>query len=517
MTFLPYGRLLLYLHAYYSINCITEVLLCMIKQQLNQSLQQKLSPLQIQQIKMLELSSLEIEDRIRQELEDNPALDQTDDWENPDGEHGEDELYEQNDYDKKQDSTEDISLGDYLTEDDIPDYKLQSNNYSKEQQYEQIPYSESISFREHLLDQFRLRDLSEQELLIGEYIIGNIDDDGYLRREFPAISDDLLFQYGVEVHDDELEKILKVIQSLDPPGIGARNLQECLVLQIKRKKNSPVWEKAFVILQDYFEDFTKKHYEKIQKGLDISEDDLREVIREIVQLNPKPGNAWESDLSTKLSMVIPDFTIENNNGDLILHMNNQNIPTLKVSREYSEMLSEYTTNKKNQSAENKEAVFFVKQKLDSAKWFIDAIKQRQGTLRNVMLSIMTLQRDFFLSGDETDLKPMILKDVSELCGYDISTISRVSNSKYVQTDSGIYSLKYFFSEGMQNEKGEEVSTREIKTILKECVDEEDKTAPLTDEKLVDLLKAKGYDLARRTVAKYREQLGIPVARLRKEL
>ncbi len=489
----------------------------MIKQQLNQQLQQKLSPLQIQQIKMLELNSLEMEDRIRQELEENPALEQADDWENPDSEISGDDNYAENDYENTRETAEDISLGDYLTEDDIPDYKLQNSNYYKEQQYEQIPYSESESFQEHVLDQLRLRDLTEKEYLVGEYLIGSIDDDGYLRREFSAITDDMLFQNGLEVTEEELGKILEIIQDLDPPGIGARNLQECLLLQMDKKEPSPAWENAYKILSEYFEDFIKKHYDKIQRGLGLSDDDLRDCIKEIIQLNPKPGNAWESDLTSKLSQVIPDFVVENSNGELVLHMNNQNVPNLKVSREYAEMLTEYVSNKKNQSADNKEAALFVKQKLDAAKWFIDAVKQRQGTLKNVMFSIMTLQRDFFLSGDETDLKPMILKDVSELCGYDISTISRVSNSKYVQTDSGIYSLKYFFSEGLPNEKGEEVSTREIKTILKECINEEDKSTPLTDEKLVELLKAKGYELARRTVAKYREQLDIPVARLRKEI
>lgn len=488
----------------------------MIKQQLNQGLQQKLSPLQIQQIKMLELSSLEMEDRVRQELEENPALEQTDDWDNRDTD-AEEEKYETEEYSTPDDPMEDLSLGDYLTEDDIPDYKLYGNNHSKEQSFEQIPYSESISFQEHIADQFRLRDLSGREFSVGEYIIGNLDDDGYLRREFSSISDDLLFQYGLEVSEIELQKVLEVIQDLDPAGVGARSLQECLLLQVKRKKQIPLWEIVVAILESYFDDFTRKHYDKIQRGLDISDDDLREAIKEIVQLNPKPGNAWESDLTSKLAQVIPDFIIEEDNGELVLQMNNQNIPVLKISREFSEMFDEYTTNKKNQSAENKEAVFFVKQKLDSAKWFIDAIKQRQNTLRNVMLAIMTLQRGFFLSGDETDLKPMILKDVSEICGYDISTISRVSNSKYVQTASGIYPLKFFFSEGMQNKEGEEISTREIKIILKESVDEEDKSAPLTDEKLVEVLKEKGYNLARRTVAKYREQLGIPVARLRKEL
>ncbi len=489
----------------------------MIKQQLNQNLQQKLSPMQIQQIKMLELSSLELEDRIRQELEENPALEQADDWDTTDNNPDENDKFEGEEYETGTQTQEDIMLGDYLSEDDIPDYKLQGNNYSKDQKYEEIPYSESESFHEHVLSQLQLRDLSGKEMKIGEYLIGSIDDDGYLRRSFPSICDDMLFQYGLDVTEDELEKILEVIHDLDPPGIGARSLQECLLLQMDKRTRSISWNYAYQILKDYFEDFSKKHYDKIQRGLNLSDDELRSAIKEIVQLNPKPGNSWESDLASKLSQIVPDFIVENVNGELVLHMNNQNIPTLRVSREYSEMLTEYVSNKKNQSMENKEAVLFVKQKLDTAKWFIEAVKQRQGTLRDVMIAIMALQRDFFISGDEVDLKPMILKDVSELCNYDISTISRVSNSKYVQTDSGIYPLKHFFSEGMQNEKGEEISTREIKTILKECVEQEDKSTPLTDEKLVEVLKKKGYDLARRTVAKYREQLDIPVARLRKEV
>ena len=492
----------------------------MIKQQLNQNLQQKLSPLQIQQIKMLELNSLELENRIKQELEENPALEENGDWDGEESDSYEDsnDLTQNNDeYDSSNNSQEDITLGDYLTEDDIPDYKLKENNYSKDQVYEQIPYSESESFREYVLDQLRLRDLSEREVQIGEYIIGNIDDDGYLRRDLVSISDDLIFQGGLDVSEAEIEKVLTVIQDLDPPGIGARNLQECLLLQMNKRNRTAQWEIANKILRNHFDDFSRKHYEKIQKGLDITGETLRDAIKEIVQLNPKPGCSWENDLTSKLSQVTPDFMVETINGEPTLQMSNQNMPSLKVSREYSEMLTEYSSNRKNQSSESKDAVLFVKQKLDAAKWFIDAVKQRQGTLKNVMLAIVALQRDFFLSGDETDLRPMILKDVSEICGYDISTISRVSNSKYVQTDTGIYSLKFFFSEGMQNEKGEEVSTREIKTILRECIEEENKQSPLTDEKLVELLKNKGYDLARRTVAKYREQLGIPVARLRKEL
>ena len=473
--------------------------------------------MQIQQIKMLELNSLELEDRIHRELEENPALEESGDWEAEGTESHEDTDHNTEEYEFKE-TSEDITLGDYLTEDDIPDYKLQEKNYSSEQGYEHLPYySESESFREHILEQLQLRDVSEREMQIGEYIIGNIDDDGYLRREFMAISDDLIFQYGLDASEEEIQQVLKVIQDLDPPGIGARSLQECLLLQINKKNRSALWEIVYNILQNYFDDFSRKHYDKIQRGLNITEDELRSAIKEIVQLNPKPGNSWESDLTTKFSQIVPDFTIESSNGELTLLMNNQNTPSLKVSREYSDMLTEYSLNRKNLSSESKDAILFVKQKLDAARWFIDAVRQRQGTLKNVMLAIMALQHDFFLSGDETDLKPMILKDVSELCGYDISTISRVSNSKYVQTDTGVYPLKFFFSEGIQNEKGEEISTREIKTILKECIEEENKQTPLTDEKLVDLLKNKGYDVARRTVAKYREQLGIPVARLRKEL
>jgi RNA polymerase sigma-54 factor len=490
----------------------------MIKQQLSQSLQQKLSPLQIQQIKMLELSSLEIEERIRRELEENPALEQAEEWDAAadNAADADTDEYEQESRENSE-SREDLSLGDYFSEDDIPDYKLNDHNYSRERSYEQIPYSEPESFHASVLEQLRLRDLSEEEMKIGEYIIGNIDDDGYLRREFSAIADDLLFQYGMDASEDEMETVLDIIHDLDPPGIGARNLQECLLLQLKKHSDSDANRCARNILHDHFDDFTKKHYDKIQKSLNISEDRLKEAIKEIIQLNPKPGNAFESDLTSKLSQVTPDFIVENVSGELVLQMNSQNVPVLKVSREYSNMLTEYVSNRKNQSADARDAVQFVKQKLDAAKWFIDAVKQRQGTLKSVMAAIMVHQQDFFLSGDETDIKPMILKDVSERCGYDISTISRVSNSKYVQTDSGIYSLKFFFSEGMQNEKGEEISTREIKTILKECVDEENKKSPLTDEKLTELLKEKGYDLARRTVAKYREQLDIPVARLRKEL
>ena len=487
----------------------------MIKQQLSQKLQQKLSPLHIQQIKMLELASLELEDRINHELEENPALEEGDDH-TPEG--NEIDLPESDDYDPLAESNEDLSLGDYRTEDDIPDYKLQENNYSKDNdKREYVPYSEGESFQENLLGQLQLRNLSETEIKIGEYLIGNIDEDGYLRRDLSAISDDLAFRYGMDVSVEEIQTILDAIKELDPPGIAAYDLQECLILQLKRKELTPERQCALCILTEYFPEFSKKHYEKIIKVLEITEDELKDIIREITVLNPKPGNAWDISLESKLTQIIPDFVVEAINGELIFNMVNQNIPELRVSREYINMLDDYSRNKKNTSAQQKEALIFVKQKLDSARWFIDAIKQRQDTLRGTMLAIIEFQRDFFLSGEESDLKPMILKDVAELSGYDISTLSRVSNSKYVQTNYGTFPLKYFFSEGLINEAGEEVSTREVKAILKKSIDEEDKSKPLTDDALVKVLKDKGYEVARRTIAKYRELLGLPVARMRKEI
>lgn len=485
----------------------------MIKQQLSQKLQQKLSPLQIQQVKMLELTSLELEDRINQELEENPALEEGEE----DFSSEKEDLHDLDEYDASEDAGIDLSLGDYLTEDDIPDYKLQENNYSKDDKREDIPYSEGESFQDFLFEQLRLRDLPEEDLRIGEYLIGNIDEDGYLRREPGAISDDLAFQYGIDIPVERISGVLKVLKELDPPGIAARDLQECLLLQLKRKEKTQQREYAVLIIETYFTEFIKKHFDKIQKAIEIDEDILKDVIREITLLNPKPGNAWETNLESKMSQIIPDFVVENVNGQLFLNMSNQNIPELRVSKGYVEMLDEYGKNKKNTSTEQKNALIFVKQKLDSARWFIDAVKQRQDTLKGTMLSIMELQHDFFLSGEESDLKPMILKDVAELSGYDISTISRVSNSKYVQTSFGTYPLKYFFSEGLINEAGEEVSTREVKAILKQSIEEEDKSKPLTDDALVGVLKEKGYEVARRTIAKYREQLGIPVARLRKEI
>ncbi len=487
----------------------------MIRQQLSQKLQQKLSPLQIQQIKMLELNSIELENRIDQELEENPALEEAEDYSSDaDNESSE------NDFNQDEGGNiteEDIVLGDYLTEDDIPDYKFQQNNYPSENQKEDIPYSESESFHEFLLDQLRLRNLSEKQMTIGEYLIGNIDEDGYLRRDLHAISDDLAFQYGKDIPVSLIEEVLGVIKELDPPGVAACSLQECLLLQLKRKMVSPIRKLTYTILEDYFDEFSKKHYDKIKKGLEIDEDLLKEVIKEVTLLSPKPGSAWESNLETKMAQINPDFYVEAVNGELFFSMPQQNIPELRVNPEYIDMFEDYSKNKNNQSFEKKEALLFVKQKLDSAKWFIDAVKQRQNTLKGTMMAIIDIQHDFFLSGEEQDLKPMILKDVAELSKYDISTISRVSNSKYVQTNYGIYPLKFFFSESLQNDAGEEVSTREVKAILKSCIEKEDKNKPLTDDSLVKVLKEKGYEVARRTIAKYREQLGIPVARLRKEI
>lgn len=485
----------------------------MLKQQLQQKLQQKLSPQQIQLIRLLELPAIELEERIKHELEDNPALEEgkepVDDLERSDHEEGgEDGSATETDMD--------LSLGDYLTEDDIPDYKLREMNERVEKK-EDIPFSASQSLNEFLLQQLGLRDLPASQVGIAEYIIGNIDDDGYLRRDLSAIADDLIFQAGQEVNEADIQSVLTIIQDFEPAGVGARNLRECLLLQLDKKEKNRSVSLAVKIIKDYFEEFTRRHYDKILKGLEIDEETLKKVIHEITSLNPKPGASWGGSMEVAMSQIIPDFVVEANNGELTLSMNNRRIPDMRINREYAEMFQDYAGNKANQTAKMRDAVQFVKQKLDSAQWFIDAIKQRQETLQRTMEAIICLQRDFFLTGDEATLRPMILKDVAERAGYDISTISRVSNSKYVQTNFGIYPLKYFFSESMQTDSGEEISTREVKKIMKEHIEAEDKRKPLTDEELASILKEKGYVIARRTVAKYREQLGIPVARLRKEI
>lgn len=482
----------------------------MLRQQLQQKLQQKLSPQQIQLIRLLELPAIELEERVIHELEENPALEEgrepTDDFEGD----------EDGNLESTRDSAEDLSLGDYLTEDDIPDYKLREMSDRTERK-EDVPFSVNQSLHEHLLQQLGLRDLTETESKIAEYIIGNIDDDGYLRRDLSAIADDLVFQAGQDVSENEIEQILHVIHDFEPAGIGARDLQECLLIQLERKEKTPAAQHAIRVISEYFEDFSRKHYDKILRGLSLDENALKKAIHEITSLNPKPGSSWGGSLESAMNLVIPDFIVEANNGELTLNMNSRGVPEMRINREYAEMFQDYTANKANQTSEMRDAVQFVKQKLDSAQWFIDAIRQRQETLQRTMEVIILLQHDFFLTGDEASLRPMILKDVAERTGYDISTISRVSNSKYVQTNFGIYPLKYFFSESMQTDSGEEISTREVKKIMKEHIEAEDKRKPLTDEELASILKQKGYIIARRTVAKYREQMNIPVARLRKEI
>jgi len=485
----------------------------MIKQQLSQKQQQKLSPLQIQQIKLLELTGLEIEDRINRELEENPALEEQTDTASEKQDDDPVSEFEQED----NISQEDMMLGDYRSEDDIPDYKLQQSYSTEKTSREEIPYFESESFQDFLLNQLHFKNLPEGKMKLGEYLIGNIDENGYIRREPEVILDDLLFQYGWEISVSTIQEVLHIIHEMDPPGVGAANLQECLLIQLKRKERTKIRTYAIRILEHYFDAFSNKQYDRILRSLNINEEDLKEIIKEITLLNPKPGNTWESDIVSKMTQITPDFYVEAVNGELIFSMQEQSVPELRVNKEYNDMLTAYSNAKEKQNHGRAEALEFVKQKVDSAKWFIDAIKQRNVTLRKTMEAIVQIQRDFFLTGEELNLKPMILKDVSERCGYDKSTVSRVSNSKYVQTSFGVYPLKYFFSEAMVNEEGEEISTREIKAILKSCIGEEDKSKPLTDDLLVKELKAKGYDVARRTVAKYREQLNIPVARLRKEI
>jgi RNA polymerase sigma-54 factor len=397
-------------------------------------------------------------------------------------------------------------------------YRLNPKNYQKDEKREEIPFSVGSSFHEYLESQMGLRELTEKQELLAIYLLGNIDDDGYLRRKLEAIVDDLAFTQNIQATEEELHEVLRIIQDFDPIGVGARDLQECLLLQIENKNlELPEIALARKILKYYFLEFTKKHYEKIITRLNINETKLRLAMDEILKLNPKPGSSYSDPQNKNIQHIVPDFVLENDDGELQLSLNARNVPELRISQTYSEMLESYHINRNQQTREQKEAVTFVKQKLDSAKWFIDAIRQRQNTLMLTMNAIISYQREYFKEGDEKKLKPMILKDIADLTNLDISTISRVANSKYIQTHFGIYPLKFFFSEGMQTDAGEEVSTREIKKILQECIEGEKKRKPLTDEKLAEILKEKGYLIARRTVAKYREQLDIPVARLRKEL
>lgn len=478
-----------------------------LKQHLSQKLEQRLSPQQIQLMKLLQVPTMELDQRIKQEIEENPALEEG-------AEREEDDFNDDIDQNDDIKEDEDFDIGDYL--DDDADYKTQVNNKGKDDDDKVIPYSGEQTFQERLIEQLHMLALDDHHYLIATTIIGNLDESGYLKREVEAIVDDLAFSANVMTTEEEVNEVLEQVQEFDPAGVGARDLQECLLLQINRKQDGDITKfTAKKILEDFFEEFTKKHYSKIQKKLEIDDEDLKSAIDEIIKLNPKPGGSTKA-AARNMQQIIPDFSVYEIEGRLQLTINGRNAPELKVNRDYKNMLQKYSEGATKTKAD-KEALTFVKQKLDGAKWFIDAIKQRQNTLMLTMNAIMEYQHDYFLSGDETDLKPMILKDIAEKVNLDISTISRVANSKYVQTGYGIFPLKYFFSESLSTDSGEEVSTREVKKILSEAVDGENKRKPLTDEKLAILLKEKGYNIARRTVAKYREQLNIPVARLRKEL
>ncbi|PKP19586.1 MAG: RNA polymerase sigma-54 factor [Bacteroidetes bacterium HGW-Bacteroidetes-21] len=489
----------------------------MLNQKLQQKLLQKLSPQQIQLIKLLEIPSIELEQRIKKELEENPMLEEGAEEEEvvqDEDEAFDDDLFNDDDDVPEKEagpSDDEFSLNDYIADDDdIPYYNLKSNNASKDDERREIPFSSGSTFHESLLSQAGLRFLDEKHRILVEFIIGNLDEDGYLRREISAMVDDLSFQQNINATEEEFSKALLVVQDMDPPGTGARNLRECLLLQLKKKeKTNKASLVAISIITNCFEEFTKKHYDKIIKKLNISEEDLKDAISEVLRLNPKPGSALSENNQKNMLQVSPDFAIENIEGQLYVSLNSHNSPELRISTAYRNMLQESKTNKEIQT--------FVKQKIDSANWFIDALKQRKNTLMLVMSSILQYQEDFFREGDDVFMRPMILKDISEKTGLDISTISRVVNSKYVQTQHGIFPLKYFFSESMQNDSGEEVSTREIKKIMMDIIDAEDKRNPLTDEELAEKLKEKGYPIARRTIAKYREQIGIQVGRLRKEL
>lgn len=484
----------------------------MLKQHLHFKLSQKLSPQQIQLMKLVQLPTQAFEERIKQELEENLALERGKEDATEDFEEG----YSNEEFDdNNQINTEDINVDDYLSDDEIPDYRLHANNYSSDQDDKSIPYASGRSFTQQLTDQLNTYRLEEQDYLIAKFLIGSIDDSGYIRRPLLDLTDDLAFTQNIYTDVETIEKVLKVVQQLDPAGVGARDLQECLLIQLQRKAQTPQTELASLIVEKTFEKFTKKHYLKLQKKFNITENQLKDAIQEIERLNPKPGSSFSNNLRS-VEHVVPDFTIKIVDGVLSLTLNARNAPELHISKSYSEMLLGYNASKEKSKAQ-KEAVQFIKQKLDSAKWFIDAIRQRQQTLYVTMSAIMQYQKSYFLSGDEEQLRPMILKDIADEIEMDISTVSRVANSKYVNTPYGTKLIKEFFSESMTNDQGEEVSTREIKSILKTVIAEEDKKNPLTDEKLAKILKEKGYPIARRTVAKYREQLEFPVARLRKEI
>ena len=483
---------------------------------------QKLSPQQIQLMKLLQVPTGQLEQRIKEEIEENPALEEAEDGHESEFDENKDEFSdsptEETEMDGSTDEYDNIDISEYVNEgdDEVGDYKLKDNNYPEIDENRVIPIKVERGFNEIMMEQLGMLTLDDHQKKVALQIIGNLDDDGYLRREFSAIVDDLAFRQNINTTEEEIAELVLQIQQFDPPGIAARNLQECLLLQLERKSSEGKHvEMAIRVMEKYFEEFTKKHYEKIQRGLSLSDDELREIINQVVKLNPKPaGSVGENNKAE--TYVVPDFFIYNNGGKLELTLNNKNAPDLRISEGYRDMLKEYDRGSKKDKRQ-KEAVMFIKQKIDAAKWFIDAIKQRHNTLMNTMEAIMNYQHEFFITGDETDLRPMILKYIAEATNLDISTVSRVANSKFVQTEYGTYRLKFFFSESLQTDSGEEVSTREVKKILSDIIEAEDKKHPYSDEKLTEMLQEKGYNIARRTVAKYREQLNISVARLRKEL
>ena len=482
----------------------------MLNQKLQLKLSHKLSPQQIQLMKLIQLSTLEFEQRLSREIEENPALDTVNESQEIDNDN-----FELNEDSEKQEKSDDeIDISEYLSDDDTPDYNLKSNNYSEENE-RAIPYAAGTSFNQFLKNQLHSFSFNKEDLEIAEFILGSLDQFGYLRRDLIDISDDLAFTLGINADENKIQKILDKIYLLDPAGVGAKNLQECLYLQLKRKKTTKNISNAVKIIKDLFDEFSKRHFDKIKAKLNISDQDLRESISEIEKLNPKPGGAYNEN--TKMnSSIVPDFTVEVIDGNVKLKLNSRNAPDLYVSEEYKNMLSGYSESKEKTKSQ-KDAVMFIKQKLDSAKWFIEAIKQRNQTLIMTMSAIVDFQKEYFITGDEKKLKPMILKDIAEEITMDISTISRVANSKYVDTPYGTKLIKSFFSEGIKNSKGEDISTIEVKKTLESIIESEDKKKPLTDDQLTKLLNKEGYPIARRTVAKYREMIGAPVARLRRKL
>lgn len=471
----------------------------MLKQELGLKQVQKLSPLQIQTIKLIELPIQDLEQRIRKELEENPVLD--------------DETPESKDEDGEEQPRE-VSLSDIKEDDSIPDYKLRVNNYGKDERPEYNTFSVKESFTQSLMEQLGFRNLSEHQHDIAAFIIGSLDEDGYLRRDIDSLVDDLAFRMNIETTPEEVEKMLHIIQEFDPPGIGARDLRECLLIQLKGLKQTPDVINAQRILTDWFQEFSNKHFQKIMTRLNLSQDEMKSAMARIVKLNPSPGGQIDDSYNDQAQQIVPDFILSLENGELKLTMPRFSIPEIRINKKYADLLMDAANSSERQK---KEAATFVKQKMDSAKWFVEALKQRHNTLLSTMQAIIDYQHDYFMDGDESHLKPMVLKDIAAKTGFDISTISRVVNSKYIETHFGIFPLKYFFSEGLENQQGEEVSTRELKKVLQDFVDKEDKHKPLTDDELVTLMNEKGYKVARRTIAKYRDQLNIPKARLRKEL